>query len=159
MFLRPSSLALRYGRYSESFRKKDEESIANLYQSNGFREVKVTSTVETNYKGKEKEIGVTFQIIEGVQWRVANLKIEGAYRLDLAEIVNQFASIKGQPFAEVNVATDQNRILQFYNAHGFLSASFSYRVIPGTDPQTVDLTYHVNEGPQEFVRRCHLVRA
>ncbi len=152
MFLRPSSLALRYGRYSESFRKKDEESIANLYQSNGFREVKVTSTVETNYKGKEKEIGVTFQIVEGTQWRVADVKIEGAYRLDLAEIRGQFASIKGQPFAEVNIATDRNRILQFYNAHGFLSASFSYRVTPGADPQTVDLTYHINEGPQQFVR-------
>ena len=41
MFLRTNSLFLRYGRYSESFREKDEEAIENLYQANGFRNVKV----------------------------------------------------------------------------------------------------------------------
>ena len=156
MFLRSSSLALRYGRYSESFRKKDEQSIENLYQSNGFRDVKVTSQVETNYKGKEKDIAVTFQVNEGSQWRVATLKIEGTSRLDLKSINDQFASISGQPFAEVNVATDRNRILQFYNAHGFLAATFAYQVLPGAEPKTVDLIYRVSEGPQEFVRQVIL---
>ncbi len=44
MFLHTNSLVLRYGRYSESFRKKDAEAIENLYRDNGFRDVKVTST-------------------------------------------------------------------------------------------------------------------
>jgi outer membrane protein assembly complex protein YaeT len=156
MFLRSTSVALRYGRFSESFRKKDEQSIESLYQSNGFRDVNVTSQVEANYKGKAKDIAVTFQISEGSQWRVANLNIEGASRLDLSSITDQFASISGQPFAEVNIASDRNRILQFYNAHGFLSATFSYQAKPGAEPKTIDLTYRVREGPQEFVRRVIL---
>ncbi len=40
MFLEPNSLSMRHGRYSEQFRKKDEEAIESLYQSNGFRDVK-----------------------------------------------------------------------------------------------------------------------
>src|SRR5207247_4912596 len=54
MFLQPSSLQFRRGRYSEAFRRKDEETIANLYKSNGFRDVKVTSTVDNNYQSKAK---------------------------------------------------------------------------------------------------------
>ncbi len=36
MFITPASFNLRRGRYSEAFRRKDEENIANLYQSKRF---------------------------------------------------------------------------------------------------------------------------
>lgn len=156
MFLRPKSLVLRYGRYSETFRNKDEEAIENLYQANGFRDVRVTSSVEPGYKGKSNDMAATFQIHEGRQWRVAKLDVEGPNQLDISPLVNQFASIAGQPFAEVNIATDRNRILEYYNANGFQSASFFYRIAPGKDPETIDLFYRVHEGPREFVRKVIL---
>lgn len=153
MFLRPKSIVLRYGRYSESFRQKDEEALENLYQSNGFRSVKVTSTVETNFKGKPNDLGVTYTIHEGPQWKVSSLKIEGANRLKLDSIQNQFTSIAGQPFAEVNISTDRNRILQYYYSNGFPNATFSFESVPDTDNSTVELTYKIHEGPREFVRK------
>jgi outer membrane protein assembly complex protein YaeT len=156
MFLKPKSLVLRYGRYSESFRKKDEEAIANLYVANGFRDAKVTSSVETNYKGRPRDLAVTFRIQEGQQWRVAHLQVDGATQLNIADIRSRFTSIEGQPFAEANVSTDRNMILEYYNANGFQSASFSSRVTPGADPQTVDLVYQVREGPRQFVRKVIL---
>ena len=156
MFLRSKSLVLRYGRYSETFRKRDEEAIENLYQANGFRDVKVTSSVEPDYKGKSRDMAATFQIHEGRQWRVANLNIEGPNQLGISSLKNQFASIPGQPFAEVNVATDRNRLLEYYNKNGFQSASFSYRIAPGKDPETVDLFYRIHEGPRQFVRQVIL---
>ena len=156
MFLRQSSLVLRYGRYSETFRKRDMEAIENLYRANGFRGVKVSSSVEENYKGKSNDMAATFAIREGPQWRVGALDIKGANQLDISRIKNQFASISGQPFAEINIATDRNRILDFYNANGFLAASFNYQVAPGKDPETVDLVYRIREGPREFVRKVIL---
>ncbi len=153
MFLRPKSLVLRYGRYSETFRKKDAEAIENLYISNGFQDVKVTSSVQANYQGKPNDLAVTYKINEGKQWRVAQLKVIGNARLDLRPLRSDFASIEGQPFAEVNVASDRNRILEYYSSHGFPSASFSYRKEPGPEPQTVNLTYRIREGREEFVRQ------
>ena len=53
MFLQAAGhVVMRHGRYSEAFRKKDEENIQNLYKANGFRDVKVTSTVDRDYQGK-----------------------------------------------------------------------------------------------------------
>src|SRR5205814_3471319 len=43
MYLAPKSFEYRRGRYSEVFRRRDEETIINLYKSNGFRDVTVTS--------------------------------------------------------------------------------------------------------------------
>jgi outer membrane protein insertion porin family len=153
MFLQTNSIVLRYGRYSETFRTKDEEAIAGLYQANGFRDVKVTSSVETNYKGKPNDIAVAFHISEGQQWRVAKLYIQGAARLDLSSIRDQLYSEAGQPYADVNVSSDRNRILEYYYDHGFPQAAFSYAATPGADPATVTLAYHITEGPQEFVRK------
>ncbi len=152
MFLQTSSLVLRYGRYSEKFRSDDEAAITSLYQANGFRNVQVTSAVQANYKGKPNEIGVTFHIQEGPQWRVEKLNIVGNLRLDLEPIRNQFYSVEGQPYSDVNVASDRNRILEWYYEHGFLHAGFAYKWVQGSAPNLVNLTYYITEGPQEFVR-------
>ena len=73
MFLQPKSLALRYGRYSETFRKKDQEAIENLYQANGFRDVKVTSSVQADYKGKSSDMAATFRFTKAGNgaWRIS----------------------------------------------------------------------------------------
>jgi outer membrane protein insertion porin family len=153
MFLRPKSLALRYGRYSESFRKKDEEAIENLYQANGFRDVRVTSTVETNYKGKTDNLSVQFRINAGKQWQVSKLDVQGASRLNLAPIMNELTSAEGQPYSDINIATDRNRILDYYFSNGFPAATFRYVTTPDPDTQTVHVLYQIREGPREFVRQ------
>jgi outer membrane protein insertion porin family len=153
MFLQTNSLVMRYGRYSEIFRRKDEEAIENLYMANGFRDVKVTSTVQTNYKGKPNDIAVTFHIDQGKQWLVSKLNFQGAVRLDLTPVLDQLTSAEGQPYAEVNVASDRNRILEHYYSHGFAKAAVSATVTPGPTPATVNLTFNITEGPQEFVRQ------
>ena len=154
MFLRTAGkILMRYGRYSEEFRKRDEESIANLYRANGFRDVKVTSTVETNYNGHPEDLGVTFHIDEGRQWRIANLWIEGNHDLSLTDLKQQLMSLPGQPYSTVAIASDRNRILEYYYSRGYAKASFSYTTTPGPDPATINLTYRIHEGPRDFVRQ------
>ena len=140
IFLKPKSLLLRYGRYSETFRKRDEEALTNLYASNGFRSAKVTSEVQTNVHGKENDLAVVYHIHEGPQWRVSGLKIEGANRLKLDSIQRDLASADGQPFADVNVATDRNRILEYYYSNGFPKATFRYRIDANEDDSTLHLS-------------------
>lgn len=152
MFLRTKTLVLRYGRYSEAFRSQDEKAIESLYQANGFRDVKVTSTVETNYKGRENDLSVRFNVSPGVQWKVSGLEIKGVVRHNLKPILNKLTSAVGQPYADVNLATDRNLILQDYYSNGFPNSGFRYTVEPGAEPHTVKLIYDVREGPQQFVK-------
>ena len=152
MFLEPNSLQYRHGRYSEAFRKKDEESVSNLYRANGFRDVKVTSSVQNDYKGKPGQIGVIFTVEEGPQWFVDDLKIDGVSNLDLPTLQSKLSAVKGQPFSEVSIAADRNTILTEYYSGGFPNAAFEYKVDPSGQPNHVNLTYSVTEGAQQFVR-------
>jgi outer membrane protein assembly complex protein YaeT len=153
LFLRKNALLLRYGRYSESFRSQDEQTLTSLFQSNGFHDVKVSSSVALNYKGKENDLAVTFHINEGPQWLVSAVDITGAGHLNVASMTSELASVVGQPFAEVNISTDRNRILQYYLSHGYLSASFRYLATLDTQTHQARLRYEVTEGDRQFVRK------
>ena len=53
MFLQTANLLqFRHGRYSESLLRRDEDGIAGLYHSNGFRDVDVRSRIVDDYQGK-----------------------------------------------------------------------------------------------------------
>lgn len=152
MLMTPKSFQFRHGRYSEALRRRDEESIINLYEENGFREVNVTSTVTDDYRGKIGDLAVSVMIEEGEQWFVSHLEVSGIQQLDAASIISTLSSTAGQPFSEFNVATDRDAILAFYFTNGFPNATFEWSSKPGPKPNQVDLRYVINEGQRQFVR-------
>ena len=154
MFLATKSFEFRRGRYSESLRRRDEEDIADLYRSNGFRDAKVTSTVIDDVGGKEGDIAVTIDIAEGPQYYINSLQITGLEKstLDLKPVLARLSCQTDQPFSEFNVAQDRATIQQFYYENGFASVDFSWDSTPGTKPNLIDLRFIISEGSQQFVR-------
>jgi outer membrane protein insertion porin family len=152
MFVAVKSIEFRRGRYTEALRRRDTGAIQALYEANGFRDVKVTSEANDNYKGREGDIAVTFRIDEGAQYTVSTLEITGAKNLDLGKITGSLSSQAGQPFSEFNVAADRETIIEQYGEHGFPHATFEWDSKPGPRPHTIDLQFIVNEGDQQFVR-------
>jgi outer membrane protein assembly complex protein YaeT len=152
MFLAPATLFMRHGRYSEAFVRKDEESISNLYRANGFRDAKITATVQRDYRGKAGDIGVTIHIDEGPQWYVRHLEIAGPSAAHLAEWQPRIASSDGEPFSDVALAMDRENILEYYYTHGYPAASFKteWKQIDGSN--RVNLVYTIAEGDPQFVR-------
>ncbi len=152
LFVVPASFDLRLGRYSEALRRRDEQAITDLYRSNGFSDVKVTSRTEDDYKGKNGDVAAFFVIDEGPQQRVAMLRIEGASKLDLSRTLATLSSQTGQVFSEFNIAADRETIIQEYGAAGFAGVTFEWESTPGTQPNTVDLKFVVGEGERQTVR-------
>jgi len=153
MFMEPASFRMRHGRFSEAFRRKDEENIANLYRANGFRDVKVTSIVDRNYKNNMGDIAVTVNVQEGDQWFVENLAMRGFNQVNADEIRSQLAAIAGQPFADVNLASDRDTVLTYYYGHGFPAANFTASWQINGEPHRVNVIYTVTEGDRQYVRQ------
>ncbi len=152
MFIQPAAFNQRRGRYSEAFRRKDEENITALYNSNGFRDAKVAIIVNRNYHGKADQVSATVTIAEGQQWLVGKLDITGVIQGDREALLARVASIAGQPFAEVTLASDRDRILTWYFEHGFPNATMKVSWQDAATPLHVDVFYSVVEGEKEFVR-------
>jgi outer membrane protein assembly complex protein YaeT len=153
LFMSARSFEFRNGRYSEAFLRRDIASIEDLYQSNGFREVMVTSKTVDDYQGRDGDLAVFLTIVEGPQYFVASLNIKGAEKPDLGKVYASLNSQPGQIFSEFNVAADRERIIAFYGDNGFPDATFEWTSRPAEKPHTVDLEFSVDQGRQQFVRQ------
>jgi outer membrane protein assembly complex protein YaeT len=147
-----SKLTLRHGRYSEAFRRKDEENITDLYHANGFRDVRVNTTVDRNYQDKAGQVAVTVDIAEGPQWIVDHLTVSGVQQVEEHELTSELAGSEGEPFTDANLASDRGYVLTYYYERGFPSASFKATWQPNGTAHHVDVAYTIQEGERQYVR-------
>jgi outer membrane protein insertion porin family len=151
LLLAPSSFWLRWGRYSDAYRKTDQAAIEDLYKANGFRNVKVSSELDRHVENKAARIGVTFSISEGQQWLVQDLKLEGLSSADAKALTRLLNSEIGQPYSDLAIELDRNVELEYFYRDGYRHATFTARSTPA-GANRVHLVYEVKKGNQEFVR-------
>lgn len=172
--------------FSRRLMEADRFSMLNLYHANGFLDAKVDAQATDDYGGKIGDVYIQFTIMEGRQTRVASLDIDGYKSISKEELLGVVGSLPGQPYSEINVATDRDNILALYFNRGFPGAHFvSESKTLGTEPKNeegksnveannhkssekkksaykieeappVALVYHIEEGPQTLVRRVLL---
>lgn len=168
-------------RFSRRLLESDRQSMLNLYRSNGFLDARVEAQAIDNYGGKTGDLFIQFTIEEGPQTRVASLTIDGSKEISKEELLGVVGSLPGQPYSEINVATDRDNILALYFNRGFPNARFTSdtktaatekigAAKPASRPAgtssnqknkieeapPVELTYRIDEGPQTRVRRVLL---
>ncbi|HZU26829.1 MAG TPA: POTRA domain-containing protein [Bryobacteraceae bacterium] len=155
MYLEPARF-IRYprGRYSREYVERDLDAIRDLYRSNGFRDVQVTGKTVDNYGGKPDHLAVFINIEEGPQWFVSRLILNGVSPEDAPRIRPLLHCTEGQPFSELNVASDRDAILDYYYNNGYQNARFDYvaRANP-TEANHMEVTFNVTPGERRFVRR------
>jgi outer membrane protein assembly complex protein YaeT len=152
MFIAPKAFNLRRGRYSDAFRRRDEASISDIYQANGFRDVKVVTQVDRNYQGHQGDVAVTVNITEGSQWVVDGLTVNGPLEPNRSQVLPLMSSVPGQPFSDVSMAADRSAVLTWYYSHGYPSATFRAQWKESATPHHVDVTYAILEGAPQFIR-------
>jgi outer membrane protein insertion porin family len=142
----------RYGRYSRPALDRDLEAIRNLYRANGFRNVAVTSRVLDDYNGSKAHIAIFIDIAEGPQWFVSKLALQGISEDYRAALMLLLHSTQGQPYSDLNVATDRDNVLDYYFNNGYPAAKFEFTAVPAADADRVDLTFIVTPGQRIYVR-------
>ncbi|MBS1856770.1 MAG: BamA/TamA family outer membrane protein [Acidobacteria bacterium] len=154
MFLQTANfLQFPHGRFSGSLLRRDEDTIRNVYESNGFRDVKVTAVTQDDYRGNPGELAVALHIEEGRQYLVNSVQLEGVEKLNRESLLARLSSTQGQPFSEFNVALDRDAILARYFESGFPKATFEWNSKPSAnDPYRLDVVFKITEGQQQFVR-------
>ena len=151
--IQPTSRLLSHGRYSETLLKSDVATLEGLYRSSGFRQVKIQTRVDDDYRGAENRLAVHIQIEEGVRTQIGELHVLGTQKVavkDLPELSTQ----PGQPYSEQDLANDRERILSYYFDHGFPNASLEITTkASNNQPNREDVTYTIQEGERFTVNR------
>ena len=145
--VQPKSWILTNGRFSQKMMSDDVNAIKALYRANGFEQVRVDATVEDNYQGRSSELAAVYKITEGPQTLVKNLVIQGNESFSTKELGPLLSTVPGQPFSEVNMASDRDAVIFFYFNHGYPDVQFDSTGTPvAGDPNRMDVTYKIVEG-------------
>ncbi|MCX6612932.1 MAG: hypothetical protein NTW74_19050, partial [Acidobacteria bacterium] len=151
--IRPATiLRYRQGRYSDELLAGDRAAIEELYRSNGFLNVKVTSAVARQHKGQANLVAITINIEESAQTRVESVRIEGIAESDQDLIQSYLGVVSGQPYSALTINSDRTRILNLFYQTGYSEAALDVRVERGSTPDQVQLVYAIQSGKQHFVR-------
>jgi outer membrane protein assembly complex protein YaeT len=142
----------RHGSYSRNQMDRDLEAIRDLYRSNGFRDVMVTSRVLDDYNGQAAHLAIFIDIAEGHQWFVSKLEFEGVSDDFRAALLLILHSTAGQPYSDLNIASDRDSILDYYFNSGYPQAKFEFTSVPAAEPNQMNLTFIVTPGPRVYVR-------
>ncbi|MEJ7608176.1 MAG: POTRA domain-containing protein, partial [Bryobacteraceae bacterium] len=133
---------------SPARRSRDQVPISDQR----FRDVSVKSRVEDDYQGKLHEVAVFFEVTEGPQSFVSDLIFDGVAVDIEEELRTMVQSLEQQPYSELNVATDQDTILNYFYNKGYPNATFEASAKPETGSQLVSLKYAIRPGERQFVR-------
>jgi outer membrane protein insertion porin family len=149
----PASL-IRYhhGRYSRQYMERDLNAIREVYRSNGFRDVDVTSKEIDDYQGRVGQIAIFVEVKEGPQWFVSKLDLEGVPAGDRDRLRAILHSTEGQPYSDSNIASDRDTILDYYFNNGYPAAKFEFTATPAAEPNRVELKFMVTSGDRVYVR-------
>ncbi len=142
----------RYGRYSRSLLDRDLDAIRALYRANGFRDVQVTPRVLDDYNGVKAHIALFIDIAEGPQYFVSKLTLQGISNDFRPALMQLLHSTQGQPYSDLNIATDRDNVLDYYFNNGYPAARFDFTIVPASQPEHVDLAFIVSPGQRIYVR-------
>lgn len=160
----PSSFEIR-ARFSRRLLDSDVLSMKNLYAANGFLSANVEGRIQDDFEGKRGDLVIRFVIQEGKQTLVSSLSVEGMKAIPEEEIRSVIGSLPGQPYSDINVATDRDNILTKYFNQGFPNAQFSWTAVPDNSPRHQGPAAKENsvngksETPQDNKREDHIERA
>ena len=162
----------RHGVYSQALVSADVSALENVYRNNGFSQVEVkpeTSTPETasdvqNGAASPQPAGahaaplkVVYRIAEGRQLHVGTLQLEGDDHIPAATLMALLNTAPDQPLSPRNLAGDHDALVTEYLRRGFEQVAVKLTQQPEpADPGKVDVVFHIDEGPQTFVRNVLL---
>ncbi len=161
----------RHGTYSQALVANDVATLESLYRNNGFSKIKITpetSTPETSAADNPAParpepaasrvpstapLAVTYHIDEGAQLRVGMVQMEGNEHVEDAKLAPLLNTAPGQLLSPQNLTGDRDALLTEYLSRGFeqVSVEVAQQQEPN-DPSKVDVAFHIEEGPQIFVR-------
>ena len=142
-----------HGSLSQHLLTQSANNIEALYHDRGYEKVRATPrTVD-----REPNIDVAFDIEEGPQTVVEEVKVEGNANLPAEQLVTPrgFQLRAGDPFSARKMTEDRNRISANYLDRGYLNVDVRASVERTADPLRVNVRYAITEN--QLVRTSQVV--
>ncbi|MEI6278039.1 MAG: outer membrane protein assembly factor BamA [Verrucomicrobiae bacterium] len=147
------SFLTKSGRLLPAQVEEDRAALRTLYQNRGFADVDVSEIQTQPIANGGVEVVIT--IVEGTQYRVNSVKLEGANVVPEQEILTRMKMRGGQLFTPKGMGDDLKELRNFYGTKGYVDMVAMPVVLPAGQG-AVDVTYRLDEGVQSYVNLVNI---
>ncbi len=125
--------------------KRAKLRIEALYAEHGYQSAAI-SRPEILFDRAKNMIDISLPVDQGVQSRIASIKITGNSVFTASDLKNAMRLKEGSIFSPTDLAADSNMLYSFYRSNGFHDVKIGTQTIPGSDEAAMDLLYTIEEG-------------
>jgi len=142
-------------KYSREDFMRDRYVLDFFYEDNGYLE-SAFDVPERIITRDRKHVILGMGIIEGPQYRVGKIKIEGDLIVPEEELKKEFQLIPGQIFRQSLFMKDQQALLDRYGEEGYALCEASPDLELDRENRLVDVTWHIRKGTKVYVERIEV---
>ena len=139
----------RTGTYSEPIFLRDLRLIEKLYTDNGYVQSRV---VGPEVDAREEGLFLKVGIVEGPQFTVGKLTVEGDETIDLVALRKKIQLEEESIFSRSSLTSDVETLEAHYTDRGFFFANVNPITQTNQDELSIDVEFTVEKGPLYFVR-------
>ena len=139
----------RSGTYSEPLFLQDLRLVEEKYHEYGYIQVEVGYP---DVLPVESGLIVTVEVIEGDQFRVGGIDVEGDKTVDIEHLRGQLRLKQGDIFNRSFLTKDVEGLQRHYTDRGFFLADVTPLMNRSDEDLTVDVVFQVEKGPLYFIR-------
>lgn len=143
----------RSGTYSEPIFMRDLRLVEKKYADTGYVQSRVG---DPEVNATEEGLFLKVQIVEGPQFRVGALTVEGDETVDLEALRQKIRLEEGKIFSRSDLTADVESLEAHYTDRGFFFANVSPITRTDQSTLTVDVQFVVEKGPLYFVRNVEI---
>lgn len=142
-----------------AFNEAAAQAIQNKYRDDG----RYFCTVDLAEGRKLTDTRVVFNITEGPVVKIGRVSFKGCRQTTPGRLVTQVTSatplglrLLANKFVPMQLEADKQKLIDYLHKLGHLEAKVREEVIPSRELATVDIVFHVDEGPVYTVRTLTL---
>lgn len=132
----------------------DKAAIRTMYQNRGFADVDIKD-VQTTPTGNKDGVELTITIVEGIQYHISTVKLEGVNIVPAEEVKARLKMKDGSLFTPKGMGDDLKTLRDFYGARGYVDMVVQPEVLP-SGVGAVEVTYRIDEGLQSYVNLVNI---
>jgi outer membrane protein insertion porin family len=153
---RSSALSSMGAIYNKDFIERDLEFLSYYYRDFGFARVNVGKPI-VELDQDRKFARVTFQVEEGMQYRISELDVQGDILIPKTELIENMKLQKGELFKFSRFRVDIEMLVDRYGDLGYAFADVDPRTSFDDKNKTVAITYVLTKGEKVFIGKIDVV--
>ncbi len=151
----PLNVIFKTGIMDEEVFSEDIDRLENFYHYKGFLDAKIIDVKRVVFYEKKK-IELTIVIEEGPTYPVGTVTVDGNTVFPTRSIEMLLISQPGSLYSPEKLATDQQKVRDFYSNHGYIQMNIDTKVTFNPDKSAMDLDMTLSEGSMYYINKINV---